>query len=521
MKNKLIFIATITLFAVMLFIYNIEGFEVLNKSKSIKSVDTISNEEFKNIKSTRIESEYDLLNMKYEDNRIPYDKNEDIYYLCKYNEDYNFSIGYSYGTVIKKIVNNDTKSLKIIAYKKNKYKIYNICLTELPIININLADKSDNNELISKDYTYGDVTILDNETNKNTLKIMNQSAKFKIRGGSSTLYEKKSYSVQFIDSKSGENLVVENLLGLDKNSSFALNSIYEDNSKIRDILSLELYKNINKNNFSQINMKYVEVFINNQYYGLYGASEIPNQYKLDVVNEDSVIYKINAHKIPLLDSFNDDYLYTDTTEIEYPNKPFKEIWKPFVNLTELVYYSDNNTFSNQVLDFIDIDNCVNYFILMQLSYDADGLWKNNVLNYDESTKKFIKIPWDLDLTWGSYWDQTNKLFVDYDKSLSTKFLMRDGSGDIPTYLEQRLWENNVGNFRQKVAKRWKVLRSEFLETESFINYSNQLYNKVTSSGAREREHKRWPNGGYSEDNEFIETFIRERLEYLDSKFLKY
>ena len=100
-------------------------------------------------------------------------------------------------------------------------------------------------------------------------------------------------------------------------------------------------------------------------------------------------------------------------------------------------------------------------------------------------------------------------------------LLDAGNNQVSTYLEQRLWQNNVGNFRQKVAKRWKELRSGFLETESFVNYANSLYDEVTESGAREREHERWPDGGYSTDNSFIEKFIRQRLPYLDSQFLQY
>ena len=137
------------------------------------------------------------------------------------------------------------------------------------------------------------------------------------------------------------------------------------------------------------------------------------------------------------------------------------------------------------------------------------------------TKKMLKIPWDFDLTWGACWDGTNELMVNYNIETSENLLVENKHENLSGYLEQRLWQNNVGNFRQKVAKRWKELRSGFLETESFVNYANSLYDEVTESGAREREHERWPDGGYSTDNSFIEKFIRQRLPYLDSQFLQY
>ena len=524
MKNKLTIITTVILLVIISFVFYIEGFETFNNSISIKSINNISYEEMKNIKKTRKQSLYDLIEIKYENNRIPYDSNEDIYYFSKYNKEYVFDILYSDNTIVKSISDDKKNLLKIIAYNKDKYKIYNICLSEFAIINISLEDKNINKEnLISEDYAYGNISIFDNEKYKNKLDIVNESAKFKIRGLSSANYDKKSYSIQFIDSKSGEKKLVDNLLGFDSNNMFALNSLYEDDSKIRDILSLNSWKYINDDISSEneVNMKYVEVIINNQYYGLYGFGEIVNEYKIKADNENSIIYKINDHRIPTLESFNNNLLVNDSIEIVYPDRVKNGNWYPIKNLIDLNYYSKDNKFNENILKYIDIDNCVNYFILTELTYNADGLWKNNILKYDYINNKLIKVPWDFDLTWGSYWDETNELSVNYNNELSTMLLCNNKTELLSGYLEQRLWKNNVGDFREKVAEKWKELRCGFLETEAFVDYANELYNKVTDSGAREREHKRWPNGGYSKDNEFIETFIRQRLEYLDTVFLKY
>lgn len=522
MKNKLIILTCIIFFIGIFFVFDIEGFEDLNNSISIKNVNIINNKEFENIKNNRSESEYDLLDIKYRNNEVPYDSNKNIYYISKYNNGYDFDVFYSNNTNVKSIKVNDKNFIEVIAYNKNKYKVYNICLSEFPIVNINLNNKKNSgSELISKNYTYGNVNIFDNKQYKNKLNVISESAKFKTRGLSSMSYKKKSYSIQFIYSNSGENKLVNNLLGLKKNNRYALNSLYEDNSKIRDILSLNLWKNIDKDNANDVDMKYVELFINNEYYGLYGLSDIINEYTLNDNNGDSIIYKINDHVIPSLDSFNDNELVNNGLEIVYPKKAYDGIWNPLKNLIQLVYYSDDKKFNDDILNYIDIDNCVDYFILCELTHNADGLWRNNVFKYNKNDNKLIKVAWDFDLTWGSRWDGTNELMVNYDIKLSNELLHKRKSKVSPTYLEKRLWDNNVGNFRQKVAKRWKELRIGFLETESFVNYANSLYDEVTESGAREREHKRWPDGGYSTDNSFIEKFIRQRLPYLDSQFLQY
>lgn len=521
MKNKIFFLTIIIFFMGLFFIIDIEGIEDLNNSMSIKHVKNISNKEFQKIKKDRRQANYDLLNIKYKDNEVPYDTGKNTYYICYYDNKYDFELFFSDNTTIKTVENTNKNNIKIIAYNQKKYKIYDISLTEFPIINIDISGKKKNNELITTKYTQGKVNIFDNIQVENKLNVVNETAQFKIRGVSSQSYDKKSYSIQLIDSKSGQKKLVNNVLGFKNNNTFALNSLYEDDSKIRDALSLNTWKKINNKKTNDINMKYVEVFINNRYYGLYGFSEVINEYTLDVQGQDAEIYKINNHNVPKLNTFNNDLLVNDSIEIVYPKSAKNANWEPIKNLIKLNYYSNDQVFEENILKYIDIDNCVDYFILCELTYNADGLWKNNVFKYIKSTKKMLKIPWDFDLAWGACWDGTNELMVNYNIETSENLLVENKDKNLSGYLEQRLWQNNVGNFRQKVAKRWKELRSGFLETESFVNYANSLYDEVTESGAREREHERWPDGGYSTDNSFIEKFIRQRLPYLDSQFLQY
>jgi len=519
MKNKVIILTVIIFFIGIFYIIDIEGLEDFSNSVSIKNVSTIDKEKLQEIKKNRKSSEYDLLKLKYENNDIPYDAKKNIYYICDYKDECSFDLFFSNNTSINYINTNDR--IEIIAYNQKKYKIYNVYLTKFPIVNITVSSKKNDNELISQKYTPGQISIFDNTEKENKLKVINETAQFKIRGLSSKNYDKKSYSIQFIDSSSGHKKMVDGLLGFKSNNMFALNSLYEDNSKIRDILSLNTWKQINNKKTNDINMKYVEVIINNQYYGLYGFSEVVNEHTLNAEGDDSVIYKINNHTIPQLNTFSDDLLVNDSIEISYPYIAKSRNWDPIKNLIKLNYYSNNKQFDNNILKYIDIDNCVDYFILCELTHNADGLWKNNVFKCNKNNNKVIKIPWDFDLTWGVCWDETNDLMVNYNSKLSYDLLVNRKNGVCLGYLEQRLWQNNVGNFRQKVAQRWKELRGGFLETESFVNYANSLYDEVTESGAREREHERWPDGGYSTDNSFIEKFIRQRLPYLDSQFLQY
>lgn len=522
MKNRLIILTVFIFFIGIFCIIETEGLEKLDNSISIKDIQSISSQTLRDIKQDRQEANFNLAILKYKKNEIPYDSDNNIYYFCTYNKKYNFDVYYSNNTTVKYHFDKENDLIKLITYNKKKYKIYNIQLTKFPVVSIDLENKNKNkDEAISDKYVYGSIKILDNISNKHSLNILDITSKFKIRGGISRQYEKKNYTVQLIDSNSGEDLLVENILGYEKNSKFVLNSLYEDNSKIRDKISWECWKNINRKNDSDIKINYVELLVNNKYYGLYGFSEFPNEYKLNSKNEYSAIYKVNTNLIDSIKDINEESIRQDKITLIYPKVASNELLNPLNNLYELIYKSNNEKFSKEILNYINIDNAVDYFILLELIYGYDNFCNNSIFEYNNKNEKFIRIPWDLDLTWGARWNKENQVNIDYDLSNSKKLLCENGNVNLRTYLEQRLWQNNVGNFRQKVAKRWKELRSGFLETESFVNYANSIYDEVTESGAREREHERWPDGGYSTDNSFIEKFIRQRLPYLDSQFLQY
>ena len=143
MKNKLIVLTLLIFFIGICYIIDIEGLEDFSNSVSIKNVSIIDKTEFENIKKNREESKYDLIEMEYKNQQIPYDKNKDVYYFYYNDNEYNFNVHYSEKTDIK-VLSDKNKMINIIAYNKHRYKTYKIVLSDLPIINISLEDKTKN-----------------------------------------------------------------------------------------------------------------------------------------------------------------------------------------------------------------------------------------------------------------------------------------------------------------------------------------------------------------------------------------
>ena len=94
-------------------------------------------------------------------------------------------------------------------------------------------------------------------------------------------------------------------------------------------------------------MKYCEVFINNEYMGLYGVM-VPINRKSMNLKEGDYLYKVRSWGIPSVDDFEyfseDDDVWVDhimTLTCKYPFEIGKgEQWKPLMDYYQLFYWDE-------------------------------------------------------------------------------------------------------------------------------------------------------------------------------------
>ncbi len=114
-----------------------------------------------------------------------------------------------------------------------------------------------------------------------------------IRGNTSRTYPKKGYKLMLKKQDRDGNVVSDktSLLGLRNDDEWLLNAMYSDSSKIRDKLCAELWQSFgaSKTEFPDAyfgtRMTYVEVFFNQEYWGLYALMEPVDSRQLDLVKE--------------------------------------------------------------------------------------------------------------------------------------------------------------------------------------------------------------------------------------------
>ncbi|HRX57848.1 MAG TPA: CotH kinase family protein [Eubacteriales bacterium] len=409
-------------------------------------------------------------------------------------------------------------TLTIVAWNENSYRLYTIELTTLPILCMETVGKTES-ETVGEEYCGGFLTVFDS----NAGSVEHLYANFKVHGASSLLfYPKNSYTIKLLNRKTGDELI-QSLLGISESTKFALNSLYEDDSKIRDIVSLTLWQKIEADSTDNvanaaIEITPCEVFLNGEYEGLFGFQEVVGRSSVaaDTADENA-IFKVLSYDIPALETF--DPGLDSWGDIELVYNSLETPWENLCETIRLTYYGTDEAFANEIGSYLDLDNCIDYYLYVSFLHAADNIWKNFIFLQSAETGEDAKLkilPWDTDQTFGAIWVTETERKVEYDISCATG----DLASTMP-WLLGRLWSCNVNGFNEKAAERWFALRSSALDEQFLVQYANDVFDEITQSGARARDAARWPDSAVCEDNSFIDSFIRLRLAYLDEFFAGY
>ena len=115
--------------------------------------------------------------------------------------------------------------------------------------------------------------------------LVETDTQLKVRGGTSTVFPKKQYKISLTHSDENEKNKMS-LLGMDADEDYILDAMWNDYSKLRTKLSFEIWNQMSSNNVNydkfDYDAEYVELYINQEYSGLYMLKEFIDWKMLDV-----------------------------------------------------------------------------------------------------------------------------------------------------------------------------------------------------------------------------------------------
>ena len=185
-----------------------------------------------------------------------------------------------------------------------KGETYTYYRSEMPLITI-----TTDGPIVNSPAVHGLINVADADGN-----VITMHAGFKIRGTSSQQYDKKSYRVELWADETGAEMADTTFLGLRNDDDWNLEAMWAQPLRLRDKVANELWMEMYKLPYAEsepaalpgIRMVYADVFINDEYLGVYTLTERMDRKQLGLrkYNGDirGVLYKGNGPGAPTFDS---------------------------------------------------------------------------------------------------------------------------------------------------------------------------------------------------------------------------
>ena len=350
--------------------------------------------------------------------------------------------------------------------------------------------------------------------------VIEMHAGFKIRGTSSQQYEKKSYRVELWTDETGEEMADTTFLGMRSDDDWNLEAMWAQPLRLRDNVANKLWMEMYQLPYQEnepdalpgIRMRYVDLFVNDAYVGVYALTERMDRKQLGLRKYNGslrgLLFKGNGAGAPTFESLP-DYDNTQDTwdnyEWVYPNESDTVIdWSPLYNFTNFVMNSTDYAFYSQYGTMFDVANAIDYYLFVNVLMAMDNMGRNLFIARYKKSGTFFYLPWDLDAIWG--------IDTDGDQTHNAEGLMGNGLFD-------RLLDDCSDNsFSVLAQSRYNTLRTTVLTREHIMDLVRAQYDELVALGAYEREHEAWPDFTVDESQlDYMSDWLDARFAYLDEE----
>lgn len=419
--------------------------------------------------------------------------------------DKNLTVAFLGNAIAKEGIKNN-QTVSVLAYTDKGYDEYALKCTLLPIMNIECTGE------IGDVYVPMTVTLFDNRRDAAN-RVTVSEGNIHIRGASARTYPKKSYRLSLKQESIGGNTRTNqvSLLGMRQDDDWLLYAAFDEPERVRNVFSSNLWKytcaaDNAKRIDTGIEYKYLELFMNGNYWGLY-ALGYPVDEKLlgiDSGNESVSLYKKISWASESELSITQDGV--DGYEIKGGAGGWPLLLAYYYNL--YLHSADND----YLYAGIDIDNMIDIYLFYNLiqgfdnvsgnAYHRNNLIKNQYILIENGANGLtaLYVPWDLDYSWGGGY-LTNKI--------DDNCIMESGYfNQIMVNGDTSLWE--------KIFEKYKYLRQNGWSEENIHIMLDEYESALYDSGAYLREMERWPqstkedaSGGLQSFREYVMNRLQE------------
>lgn len=365
----------------------------------------------------------------------------------------------------------------------------------LPILKVNIQNAKD----ISDDYQQGNMQLTD--VNGDVIEL---NAKFKKRGATAKEYSMKP---AFNMKLRNEDYTAEQdstLLGMRSSSSWILDAMAIDRVCMRNRVCFDIWNELSQlpytTQFQSRNGtigRFVEVYINNSYYGIYCLTDRINRKLLNLkkpkvetdgtVTPRGIIYKQGTNDIADQNTagfYNGYSVYViqekDAWELVEPEDyPSETVWQPLIDA-----YRNYDSYE-QVKRKFYLNNLAEYQILVMALSIEDNWGNKNIffslvnMQKDDDDSRIIITPWDMDTSLGGDYKGTY-----FGENLKTDWpidgTIKKGKQPFATCLAH-------AEYNQLLHDTWVKARKGALSIDNVTKHLHNYRDLFINSGAWKRQ----------------------------------
>lgn len=387
---------------------------------------------------------------------------------------------------------------------------FTLYFTRLPLIDIETT-----NTIVDEPRRFARFQLTDGSE-----RIISHPIGIELGGLSSLSQDKKNYRFEFWNDTLGVDTKDVSLMGMRSDDDWNLKSLFNEPLRIRSKVGFELWQRINSLYYSNIETKayngvrteFAELFLNNEYQGVYLLSERVDRKQLQLKKTENEtlggeLFKgvswgaSTFHECPVVD---DTKWVWSGWEIRYPDD--RIYWDNVYELVDLVVNSPDSLLFSSWQAHFSAGNAVDYFIFANLLRATDNMGKNIFLARYDDNEPYFYVPWDLDGILGTIWNGYREDITDD--------ILNNG-------LYKKLFrDKREGGFTDLLSKRWKELRSDELSHQSVMELMNNNYHYLLENGVYDREQLAWPFSHRidPQNMEYSADWLSRRIAYLDEVF---
>ena len=401
---------------------------------------------------------------------------------------------------------------QVVAHDSSGTETFQLYFTNLPLLHVHTDEKiRDEPKVLS----WSELQYVIHDARGSRTVDYSSYTGIEIRGRTSAQLEKKSYGLEL-----WENIYQKDhsapLLGMRNGEDWILDAMYIDKLRMRNKLSFELWEKMWSKKMDTpwqtthpgIHCKFVELFINQRYMGLYCLSEKLDESLINLKgaasSAEGVLYKAidwigGATAFKTYNSPPPESMIWEGWEQVYPDEHF--YWEPLSELRKLVVLDEDELFTEKISSIVNLDCFAEYYLFTNLILAQDNIIKNYYLARYPEQSRFLVLPWDLEGTWGIMWHGGES----------------SSNGLLENELYNRLQELDVGEFQELLESKWENYRESLFHLDSLMAPVTLYTDLLKRSGVIDRENDRWEGAQIDLDQEFL-YFIEWttlRLDYLD------